>query len=126
MTRSLAETVPAAAQAAVRGADFERDQEAWNLPRPPEGERGTVRLVRGRFEAQFPGFDAARAAARDASAVGFAVDVREHATGWLAVGRRGLPFPDDERDRYASRFHSIATRHGGAFRRFVREDTDGE
>ena len=80
-----------------------------------------VRLLRGRFEARFEDVDAARAAARDARGVGFAVDVRQHTTGWLAVGRRQLPFPGDERDRYASRFHTIATQHGGAFRQFVEE-----
>lgn len=44
--------------------------------------------------------------------------------GWLAVGRRQLPFPDDERDRYASRFHAIAIQHGGAFTQFVEEEPD--
>lgn len=81
--------------------------------------RGTVRLVRGRFEARFDDVDAARAAARDARAVGFAVDVQQVTRGWLAVGRRQLPFPGDERDRYASRLHEIARRHGGAYERFV-------
>jgi hypothetical protein len=41
--------------------------------------------------------------------------------GWLTVGRRQLPFPGDERDRYASRFQAIATQHGGAFSQFVEE-----
>ena len=41
--------------------------------------------------------------------------------GWLTVARRQLPFPGDERDRYASRFHAIATQHGGVFRQFVEE-----
>lgn len=82
---------------------------------------GAVRLLRGRFEAQFEDVDAARGAARDARAVGFVVDVRQDTAGWLAVGRRQLPFPGDERDRYASRFHSIAAQHGGAFSRFVEE-----
>jgi hypothetical protein len=80
--------------------------------------------MRGRFEAQFEDVDDARAAARDARAVGFAVDVRQKTTGWLAVGRRQLPFPGDERDRYASRFHAIATQHGGAFSQFVEEPPD--
>jgi hypothetical protein len=82
---------------------------------------GTVRLLHGRFEAQFVDAESARAAARDARAVGFAVDVEEHKTGWVAVGRRQLAFPGDERDRYASRFHTIATHHGGAFSQFVEE-----
>ena len=114
------------AESVVETVDLERDQEAWNLPRSPKSSGGAVRLVHGRFEAQFPDADAARAAARDCRAVGFAVDVEEHAAGWLAVARRGLPFPEDERDRYASRFHGIAERHGGAFRQFVREDTVGD
>jgi hypothetical protein len=86
----------------------------------PQGD-GAVRLLRGRFEAQFEDMEAARAAARDARAVGFVVDVKANVTGWLAVGRRQLPFPGDERDRYASRFHAIATQHGGAFSQFVEE-----
>jgi hypothetical protein len=79
-------------------------------------------VTRGRFEAQFEDLEAARAAARDARAVGFIVDVpRETAQGWRVVGRPKLPFPNDERDRYASRVHAIATRHGGEFSRFVEE-----
>ncbi len=80
-----------------------------------------VRLLIGRFEAQFEDVEAARAAARDARAVGFVVDVQQGTSGWLAVGRRQLPFPGDERDRYASRFHAIATQRGGAFSQFVEE-----
>lgn len=83
-----------------------------------------VRLLRGRFEAQFEDLEAARAAARDARAVGFVVDVQQDARRWLTVGRRQLPFPGDERDRYASRLHAIATQHGGAFRQFVEEPRD--
>jgi len=79
-------------------------------------------FVGGRFEAHFDDVDAARAAARDARAVGFSVDVEEDASdGWLMVCRRKLPFPTDERDRYASRVQTIAARHSGAFRRFVEE-----
>jgi hypothetical protein len=40
------------------------------------------------------------------------------------VGRRQLPFPGDERDRYSSRFHAIAAQHGGAFSQFVEETPD--
>jgi hypothetical protein len=80
--------------------------------------------MHGRFEAQFQEREAARAAARDARAVGFVVDVQQDARRWLTVGRRRLPFPGDERDRYASRFHTIATQHGGAFSRFVEEPAD--
>jgi hypothetical protein len=53
--------------------------------------------------------------------VGFVVDVQQAAAGWLAVGRRQLPFPGDERDRYASRFGTIAMQHGGVFSQFVEE-----
>jgi hypothetical protein len=90
------------------------------LPDAPASAGGG--LTRGRFEAEFEDVDAARAAARDARAVGFVVDVpREIASGWLMVGRHRLPFPKDERDRYASRVRAIATRHGGEFGRFVEE-----
>ena len=86
---------------------------------------GGVRLLRGRFEARFDDVEAARAAARDARAVGFVVDVEQDARGWFTVGRRQLPFPGDERDRYASRFHAIATQHGGEFSQFVEEPPRG-
>jgi hypothetical protein len=87
---------------------------------------GGFAFVRGRFEARFDDLEAARAAARDARSVGFSVDVRGDAVeGWLIVGRRKLPFPTDERDRYASRVQAIAARHGGVFRRFVEETSDG-
>ena len=88
------------------------------------GAGGPVTLMCGRFEAQFEDADAARAAARDARAVGFAVEVQQGAWGWLAVARRRLPFPGDERDRYACRFHSIASKHGGALSGFVEEPPD--
>ena len=81
-------------------------------------------LLNGRFEAQFEDVDAARAAARDARAVGFADDVVQDPTGWVAVGRRRLPFPGDERDRYSSRYHAIATQHGGSFSQFVEESPE--
>jgi hypothetical protein len=84
-----------------------------------------VQLLFGRFEAQFAEQEAARAAARDARSVGFVVDVEPDPDGWLAVGRRKLSFPSDERDRYASRFHAIAAHHGGTFSRFVEETPDG-
>jgi hypothetical protein len=80
-----------------------------------------VRLLDGRFEASFSDLEAARAAARDARTAGFVVHVDDTATGWIAVGRRRLTFPSDERDRYAHRFGSIATQHGGAFIQFVEE-----
>ena len=83
-----------------------------------------VQLLLGRFEAQFADREAASAAARDARSVGFVVDVQPVSGGWLAVGRRQLPFPGDERDRYASRFNAIAAQHGGAFSQFVEEAPD--
>ena len=82
---------------------------------------GTIAFLRGRFEARFGSEDSARAAARDARAVGFVVDVRDDDHDWLIVGRRQQAFPSDERDRYANRLHVIATRHSGAFSRFVDE-----
>jgi hypothetical protein len=91
------------------------------MPRDDSAVGGSVRVLRGRFEARFDDVEAAKAAARDARAVGFAVHLEKSVTGWVAVGRRQLPFPSDERDRYASRFHTIAARHGGAFSRFVEE-----
>jgi hypothetical protein len=135
VARSLTETLDEAAQAAAQASDWERDQEAWNLPRATGGAIASedkddaavgsaVRLVRGRFEARFEDGDAAKAAARDARAVGFVVDVQQDTAGWFAVGRRQLPFPSDERDRYASRFHTIATRHDGAFSQFVEEPAE--
>lgn len=81
-----------------------------------------ITFLRGRFEARFEDEDAARAAARDARATAFVVDVRQDgAESWLIVGRQRLAFPADERDRYVSRLSSIATRHRGAFSRFVEE-----
>jgi len=93
----------------------------------PQADRAVdcrVRLLRGRFEARFEDLEGARAAARDTRVVGFVTDVRQDTLGWLIVGRRGLPFPGDERDRYASRLDGIAKRHGGAFTRFVEERSE--
>jgi len=89
---------------------------ASNLARHRATQPGEqTRLSRGRFEAVFGDNDAARAAARDARSAGFAVDPpRETAQGWLIVGRPKLPFPEDERDRDASRLRTIATHHQGA------------
>jgi hypothetical protein len=136
VARSRTERLDEAAQAAVQVSAWERDQKAWNLPRASGGAIASgadeddaalgsaVRLVCGRFEALFEDVDAARAAARDARAVGFVVDVQQGTAGWFTVGRRQLPFPGDERDRYASRFHAIATRHDGAFSQFVEEPAE--
>jgi hypothetical protein len=80
------------------------------------------RFVSGEFEAHFDDAEAARAAARDARAVGFLVNPpREGAEGWLIAGRRKLGFPCDERDRYASRFQTIARHHGGTFNQFAED-----
>jgi hypothetical protein len=126
MARSSTDTLTAAMQAQAH--DSERNREAWNLPRATgkpasrAASGGAASLMSGRFEAQFPDEETARAAARDARAVGFTVEVRRvTAWSWVTVGRRKLPFPSDERDRYASRAHAIATQHGGAFSRFVEE-----
>jgi hypothetical protein len=82
-----------------------------------------MQLSNGRFEAQFEDEQDARAAARDARTAGFTVDVHENGRRWLAVGRRRLDFPGNERDRYASRYRTIATRHSGAFTAFVEDDS---
>jgi len=123
VARSLDESLAPAEGSTAKVGEWERDQNAWNLPRGSQKpiDDGAVRLLRGRFEAQFDGAEAARAAARDARAVGFVVDVEQGATGWLSVARRHLPFPGDERDRYASRFQAIAAQHGGVLNRFVEE-----
>jgi hypothetical protein len=77
---------------------------------------------RGSFEVHFPGEDAARAAARDASAVGFVVAISESDFGrWLVVSRRKDAFPADDGDRYASRLRAIAGLHGGTYDGFVPE-----
>jgi hypothetical protein len=89
-------------------------------PQDSDGARG-VHLMRGRFEARFEDVGSAQAAARDARAVRFDVAVRQIPTGWLIVGRRQLPFPVDERDRYASRFRAIASQHRGKYDQFVEE-----
>lgn len=73
---------------------------------------GAVHLFRGPFEPQFQDVKAAQAAARDARAVALVVHLQQDATGGLAVGRCHLPFPGDERDRCATRFHMVATHHG--------------
>jgi hypothetical protein len=90
-------------------------------PRDDDTSRSSQKLMRGRFEALFETPEAARGAARDARAVGFEVDVRQHTTGWLIVCRRRLPFFADDRDRYASRIQAIAKQNGGAFTTFVDE-----
>jgi hypothetical protein len=101
---------------------------ASNLARhrhtPPSTQ---TRLSRGRFEAVFGDNDGARAAARDARAAGFAVEPpRETARGWLIVGRCKHPFPEDDRDRYASRLRAIAARHKGALSGVVDEPLRGD
>ena len=51
--RSLTETLTEAARAAVEVSEWERDQEAWNLPRgqsgtiAPEVDEGEVDVVEG-------------------------------------------------------------------------------
>lgn len=79
-------------------------------------------LRRGSFEVHFPAEDGAKAAARDARAVGFVVAIREGDFGnWLIVSRRRNAFPADDGDRYASRLRAIAALHGGTYDRFVPE-----
>jgi hypothetical protein len=77
---------------------------------------------RGCFEASFPQEHAARAAARDARAVGFVVAISEGDFGsWLIASRRKDAFPADDGDRYASRVRAIARVHGGTYDRFIPE-----
>jgi hypothetical protein len=85
-------------------------------------QSGSDGLRRGCFEVSFPAEDAAKAAARDARAVGFVVAIRERDLGgWLIVSRRNNAFPADDGDRYASRLRAIAGLHGGTYDRFVPE-----
>jgi hypothetical protein len=85
-----------------------------------------MELSNGRFEAHFEDEQDAKAAARDARTAGFTVDVHENGRRWLAVGRRRLAFPGDERERYTSRYRAIATRHSGAFTAFVEDDSSAD
>ena len=89
------------------------------LPLSATGWNG---LRRGSFELDFPGEDAAKAAARDARTVGFVVAIREGDFGrWHISSRRKDAFPADDGDRYASRLRGIAGLHGGTYVRFVPE-----
>jgi hypothetical protein len=86
---------------------------------------GRASFVCGRFEARFTECEHAKAAARDARASGFVVDLsQESAKVWLIIGRRREAFPLDEQHRYASRVEVIATRNGGVFTRFVEESSE--
>jgi hypothetical protein len=79
-----------------------------------------IAFVSGAFHARFDGEDATRAAARDATGAGFTACVRvDGAGGWLVVCQRRGPFPADEQERYAGRVRAIATKHGGAYDRFI-------
>jgi hypothetical protein len=79
-----------------------------------------IAFVSGAFHARFDGEDATRAAARDATGAGFTAGVRiDAAGGWLVVCQRREPFPADEQERYAGRVRAIATKHGGAYERFI-------
>lgn len=79
-------------------------------------------FVVGHFDAAFRDENAAKAAARDARAVGYVVDVEETgAGGWAIIAWRKDPFPADEQQRYAARMRAIAIRHGGSYMRFVPE-----
>ena len=76
----------------------------------------------GTFHVRFDGERSARAAARDAGAAGFAVEIRDGGVeGWLNVSRRKQPFPADERSRYVGRLRSIARLHGGEFVGYVED-----
>jgi hypothetical protein len=76
----------------------------------------------GRFDMRFVDERTARAAARDARAVGFLAEIDDDGPGgWLVAGRRRERFPADEMARYASRLRAIATVHGGTFDRYVED-----
>jgi hypothetical protein len=97
-------------------------------PRPSTAtstrERNPASVVfqSGRFQVLFRDESAAKAAARDARAVGFLAEVHEDSlVGWLVVGRIQQPFPADDRKRYASRLRLIAATHGGEYDQFIAE-----
>ncbi len=76
----------------------------------------------GTFHVRFDHERSARAAARDAGAAGFAVEIRDGGTtGWLNISRRKHPFPADERNRYVGRLRTIAALHDGEYVGFVED-----
>ena len=81
-----------------------------------------VAFVSGAFQVRFGDERVTRAAARDATAAGFAVGVRaDGVRGWLIVCQRRDEFPADEQARYAGRMRAIATTHGGTYEGFIAE-----
>src|SRR5262245_64890088 len=83
-------------------------------------QRVKLQFVAGRFYASFPDERTARAAAIDARAAGFVVDVHETSVGvWAMLARRKEPFPDGEQKRYAARLSAIVTSHDGSDPRFL-------
>ena len=76
----------------------------------------------GTFHVRFAHERAARAAAREAGAAGFAVEIRDGGqSGWLNVSRRKNAFPADERNRYVGRLRTIAAQHDGEYVGFVED-----
>lgn len=78
-------------------------------------------LSAGAFRTSFVDEAAARAAAREARCVGFAVDVAPQAGGWVTVSRPRHPFAADDAARYAGRLRTIAAAHGGTYDRYDEE-----
>jgi hypothetical protein len=102
---------------AIAGNDLngEFHREATDAPRA----KSRVRLFSGSFRTSFEDESAARAAARDARSVGFAVEVEASVDGgWLTLSRRRQPFPQHDADRYAGRLRNIAASHGGTYERY--------
>ncbi len=77
----------------------------------------------GVFHVRFAHERSARAAARDAGAAGFAVEILDGggASGWLNISRCKHPFPADERNRYIGRLRTIAAQHDGEYVCFVED-----
>jgi hypothetical protein len=79
-------------------------------------------LYSGTFHVRFELERSARAAAREAGAAGFAVEIRDGgATGWLNVSRRKQPFPADDQRRYVGRLRTIAALHDGEYVGYVED-----
>ncbi len=76
----------------------------------------------GTFHVRFAHERSARAAAREAGAAGFVVEIRDGgASGWLNVSRRKNSFPADERSRYVGRLRTIAALHDGEYVGYVED-----
>ena len=89
-----------------------------------DGQRAEPRFVAGLFCGSFDDGSAGRAAAIDARAAGFVVDLHETRAGaWAIEARRKEPFPSDEQRRYEAKLRGIVTRHGGTYDRFLADES---